>query len=78
MKKIYKNIIFDTIYIMFNIIKKLIMPKDTILLGRWNSNHCANIKNIFSNYDHCGDTICKDPREITRLINKEKLIKLRN
>ena len=54
------------------------MPKETILLGRWNRNHCANIKNIFSNYDHCGDTICKDPREITRLINKEKLIKLRN
>jgi len=60
---------------MFNFLRNLIIPKNTVLLGRWNRNQSADIKNIFANHDHCGDIICKDPKEITRLINKETIIK---
>ncbi|VVU95331.1 hypothetical protein CPAV1605_1082 [seawater metagenome] len=51
-----------------NIITK---PKPQVMLGRWNTEHGLEIKNIMANYDHCGDTICKDPKQITLLVNKE-------
>lgn len=51
-----------------NIITK---PHQPVMLGRWNTENGLEIKNIMANYDHCGDTICKDPTQITNLINKE-------
>ena len=50
-------------------IKKLSPP----MLGRWNQNNCPNIKSILANYDHCGDSICKDPVEVHKYIDYEVL-----
>ena len=54
------------------IINKIIKPKESnkILLGRW-TNQGTEIKNIYANHDHCGDIICKDPKEVTSFIKKE-------
>ena len=41
-----------------------------LLLGRWNKKN-AVITSQFSNYDHCGDTICRNPSEIKTMINRE-------
>ena len=41
-----------------------------IILGRW-GNTGDNIKNIYANHDHCGDIICKNPKEVTELIKNE-------
>ena len=60
MKEMWKHII--------RIIKG---PNTNIMLGRWKINEYASIKNIHANHDHCGDIICRNPVEITSLINKE-------
>tara|TARA_B110001450_G_C17660336_1_gene496910 strand:+ start:1857 stop:2057 length:201 start_codon:yes stop_codon:yes gene_type:complete len=54
------------------IISNFFKPKKTnkILLGRWN-NKGTEIKNIYANHDHCGDTICKDPKSVSTYIKKE-------
>ena len=41
-----------------------------LLLGRWNKKN-AVITSQLSNYDHCGDTICRNPSEIKIMINRE-------
>ena len=41
-----------------------------VLLGRW-GNHGKDIKSIYANHDHCGDTICKNPKIVTTYIKKE-------
>ena len=56
---------------MFTRMLSILFPKETIMLGRWNTRECSNIKNIMANYDHCGDIICKNPKEITNLVEKE-------
>ena len=56
---------------MLNRILRLFIPKEEMMLGRWNTRECSNIKNIMANYDHCGGTICKNPKEITNLVEKE-------
>ena len=54
-----------------NILKKIFQKKENkILLGRWN-NEGSDIKNIYANHDHCGDIICRDPKEITKLVKRE-------
>ena len=35
-------------------------------VGRWDLRNNSDITNIFANYDHCGASICKDPKEITK------------
>tara|TARA_B110000483_G_scaffold208142_1_gene253549 strand:+ start:529 stop:705 length:177 start_codon:yes stop_codon:yes gene_type:complete len=56
---------------MWQLFKKIFRKKETkILLGRW-GNHGKDIKNIYANHDHCGDTICKDPKIVKRLIEKK-------
>ena len=50
-----------------NLFKK---TENKIILGRW-GNIGNDIKNIYAIHDHCGDVICKNPKEITALINKE-------
>lgn len=57
---------------MFRFIKKMfVKEKNPILLGRWNRNNDPSITSILTNYDHCGDIICKDPREAKKLITME-------
>lgn len=57
---------------MFSFIKKmLVKEKNPILLGRWNRNNNPTITSILTNYDHCGDIICKDPKEAKKLITME-------
>ena len=54
-----------------NIFKKIFQKKENkILLGRWNNNG-KEIKSIYANHDHCGDIICKDPKELTKIVKKE-------
>ena len=56
---------------MFQFIKKMFYKeKNPILLGRWNRNN-KTITSILSNYDHCGDIICKDPKEAQQMISIE-------
>lgn len=56
---------------MLTMLKNLFKKTDNkIILGRW-GNIGNDIKNIYANHDHCGDVICKNPKEITALINKE-------
>ena len=56
---------------MFTRIKNLFIKTDKkIMLGRW-GNTGNNIKNIYANHDHCGDIICKNPKEITEIIKNE-------
>ena len=57
---------------MLSRLKKLFKNTDTkIILGRWGNNG-SNIKNIYANHDHCGDTICKNPKIITEFIKNEE------
>lgn len=57
---------------MFRFIKKMfVKEKNPILLGRWNRNNNPTITSILTNYDHCGDVICKDPKEAKKLITME-------
>lgn len=44
---------------------------NTLNVGRWNTNDNQNIKSILANSDHCGDNICKDPKFVRYLIDKE-------
>ena len=39
-------------------------------LGRWNTKDNSDIKSILANYDNCGDIICKDPKEVIKIIDK--------
>ncbi len=57
---------------MFRFITKMfVKEKNPILLGRWNRNNNQTITSILTNYDHCGDVICKDPKEAKKLITME-------
>ena len=43
-------------------------------LGRWalcyeQKGAQAEMKNVFANYDHCGDILCHDPKQIKNDIN---------
>ena len=60
---------------MWQLFKNIFKKNETkILLGRW-GNHGKDIKNIYANHDHCGDIICKDPKIVKNLIEKNKLLK---
>ena len=57
---------------MIKHIRKLFNSKSKtkIFLGRWGNNG-NEIKNIYANHDHCGDLICKNPKEVTEIVRKE-------
>ena len=56
---------------MLRRLKNLFKKTDTkIMLGRW-GNKGSNIKNIYANHDHCGDIICKNPKDVKEIIKKE-------
>ena len=44
-------------------------------LGRWSTIDNSDIKSILANYDNCGDTICKDPKELNKIVKKAYLKK---
>lgn len=57
-----------------NLFQKLFKKTEkTILLGRWNRSNNSIINSQLANYDHCGDVICKDPKQISKLIQSEIL-----
>lgn len=61
---------------MWNLLKKYIKNNNRkVLLGRWGNNG-KDIKNIYANHDHCGDTICKDPKIVQNIIKDNKNILL--
>ena len=47
---------------IFDILTKVEKP----ILGRWNLKSCdeisTSINSVYQNRDHCGDTICKTPK----------------
>ena len=48
------------------------------LLGRWGTRipeKQKTIKAIWANSDNCGDIICKDPKIVKNIIQKESIIK---
>ena len=57
-------------FLLLNGIKKSSKIK-TLTVGRWDTNDNQNIKSILANSDHCGDHICKDPKFIRHLVDKE-------
>ena len=63
---------------MIKFIRNLLKSEKQPLLGRW-GKHGVDIKSIYANYDHCGDTICKNPKLVSDFVkentkkNKKKL-----
>tara|TARA_Y100001972_G_C7609173_1_gene305323 strand:- start:663 stop:866 length:204 start_codon:yes stop_codon:yes gene_type:complete len=50
--------------------------KDIIKLGRWehrNNNKINEIKLLLANYDHCGDIICGNPKDIKKSVENINL-----
>lgn len=40
-------------------------------LGRWHITDNNGIKSVLANSDHCGDTICKDPKVVSEFVKRE-------
>ena len=58
---------------MINFLRNIIFGsrcRSDIILGRW-GNSGTEIKNIYANHDHCGDIICKNPKDVKKIIKKE-------
>jgi hypothetical protein len=61
---------------MLNIFKNLIRKKESkIVLGRWGRTNDVT-KSIYANSDHCGDTICGNPKKVKQLVHNQKKIKV--
>ena len=54
---------------MFRSLLKIFKEQPKTRLGRWNLKNNSEITNTFANYDHCGDIICKNPKEITNSVD---------
>ena len=55
-----------------NIYNKMIKAPYKVPLGRWNINYNKDhINSQYANSDNCGDIICKEPRLVKILIEKE-------
>ena len=50
--------------------------KTTCLLGRWSLKTCEDIKSatnaVYQNRDHCGDLICKTPKQASEYFKVPK------
>ena len=59
---------------MIRYIVKLFTTVEKPKLGRWNLKTCEDLKtsinSIYQNRDHCGDTICKTPKQASEYILK--------
>ena len=56
-----------------NIFKK---KPETQMLGRWARSN-ETVKSIYANSDHCGDILCGNPKEVKRIVNSQKKIKVK-
>ena len=63
------------LYIIRRYIPKFIKESPKTTLGRWGTTDNSDIKSILANYDNCGDTICKDPQELNKAVQKAYLKK---
>ena len=53
-----------------------IKRKSETMLGRWNLKHKCGTEDIVvlnANRDHCGDSLCGDPKEYLKLVGKKKV-----
>ena len=60
---------------MINFLRNIVFGskyRSEIILGRW-GNSGKEIKNIYANHDHCGDIICKNPKDIKKIIKRIKI-----
>ena len=65
---------------MLSRFKNIFKSQKPIALGRWGHHHDETKKNIKSSWnasDHCGDTICGDPKKVKLIINHEKRLKIK-
>ena len=61
-----------------NIYNKIIKPPYKVPLGRWNINYSKeHINSQYANSDNCGDIICKEPKLVKTLIEKESKEKMK-
>ena len=59
---------------MFQRLINFFTKKNNTLLGRWKNNKTLGeqlIHNLYANHDHCGDTICKNPKIVQEIIKTE-------
>lgn len=62
--------------LMIRRLVKLFTTVESPKLGRWNLKTCEDIQtsinSIYQNRDHCGDTICKTPKQASEYLNSPK------
>lgn len=61
---------------MIRRIANILFNNEKPKLGRWNLKTCedtlTSINSIYQNRDHCGDTICKTPKQASEYLTKDK------
>jgi hypothetical protein len=62
--------------LMIRRIANILFNNEKPKLGRWNLKTCedtlTSINSIYQNRDHCGDTICKTPKQASEYLTKDK------
>ena len=62
--------------VMIRRIASIFLKDEKPKLGRWNLKTCedmvTSINSIYQNRDHCGDTICKTPKEASEYLTEKK------
>lgn len=62
-----------------NFIRNFFVPKNAkpIILGRWAPGN-EKIKSVFASSDHCGDSICGNPKKIVEIMKSDDKKKPKN
>ena len=59
---------------MFKKVFNLFVKVEKPILGRWSLKSCEEIStcinSVYQNRDHCGDTICKEPKKASEYKDK--------
>ena len=55
---------------MIRRIASIFLKDEKPKLGRWNLK--TSINSIYQNRDHCGDTICKTPKQASEYLTEKK------
>ena len=62
--------------VMIRRIASIFLKDEKPKLGRWNLKTCedmvTSINSIYQNRDHCGDTICKTPKQASEYLTEKK------
>jgi len=62
--------------LMIRRIANILFNNEKPKLGRWNLKTCedtlTSINSIYQNRDHCGDIICKTPKQASEYLTKDK------